>query len=397
MIIISIWIICGILATLVVAWITLAALYLKARAITKSIKIKRNVNLEQLAPRLPYLVSIIVPARNEEIYIKRCLLSLLAQSYPSFEVIMVDDGSTDKTVRIAEAINDKRLKLIRIKKSPQGWSGKSWASHIGYLASKGQTLLYTDADSFYYDKFAIARVKLFMQKDRFDVVTGSPLIELNDFYSKLTMPLFNLFSVFRTVPSDKGKSEYLIGGFFMVNRNVLDEIGGFSYVRSSAQEDTDLGKEIRSAGFSIGLVRVNNLVAATWSRNKGTLLEGIKRIISYNLTTNNKINSIVDICTILCMVITPFIILPFNLQFHEDNGQRNLLGLAILLCNLSLCLSPILGVALKGITKYRLNPLYSLLILFSAGFLLTVYVVNLLNIMSFPDSGRIRWKGREYS
>ena len=213
---------------------------------------------------------------------------------------MVDDGSTDKTVRIAEAINDKRLKLIRIKKSPQGWSGKSWASHIGYLASKGQTLLYTDADSFYYDKFAIARVKLFMQKDRFDVVTGSPLIELNDFYSKLTMPLFNLFSVFRTVPSDKGKSEYLIGGFFMVNRNVLDEIGGFSYVRSSAQEDTDLGKEIRSAGFSIGLVRVNNLVAATWSRNKRTLLEGIKRIISYNLTTNNKINSIVDIC-IFCV------------------------------------------------------------------------------------------------
>lgn len=392
MIIISIWIICGILATLVVTWITLAALYLKVRAITKSTKM---LNLEQLAPRLPYLVSIIVPARNEEIYIKRCLLSLLAQSYPSFEVIMVDDGSTDKTVRIAETINDKRLKLIRIKKSPQGWSGKSWASHIGYLASKGQTLLYTDADSFYYDKFAIARVKLFMLKDRFDVVTGSPLIELNDFYSKITMPLFNLFSVFRTVPSDKGKSEYLIGGFFMVNRNVLDEIGGFSYVRSSAQEDTDLGKKIRGAGFSIGLVRVNNLVAATWSRNKGTLLEGIKRIISYNLTTNNKINSIVDICTILCMVIAPFIILPFNLQLHEDKGQGNLLGLAILLCNLSLCLSPILGVALKGITKYRLNPLYSLLILFSAGFLLTVYIVNLLNIM--PVSGRIRWKCREYS
>ena len=135
-------------------------------------------------------------------------------------------------------------------------------------------------------------------------------------------------------------------------------------------------------------------MAATWSRNKRTLLEGIKRIISYNLTTNNKINSIVDICTILCMVIAPFVILPFNLQFYEDNGQS---GLAILLCNLLLCISPIIGVALKGITKYRLNPLYSLLILFSAGFLLTVYVVNLFNIMTFPVSGRIIWKGREYS
>ena len=395
---ISIWIICGILAVLAVTWITLGAFYLRARAITKSTKIKRNVNLKRLVLNSPLsMVSIIVPARNEAIYIKRCLLSLLAQSYPSFEVIMVDDGSTDKTVRIAEDINDKRLKLIKLGRSPDGWSGKTWASHIGYLASRGQTLLYTDADSFYYNKFAVARVKLLMQRDRFDVVTGSPLIELNDFYSKLTMPLFNLFSVFRTVPSAKGKSEYLIGGFFMVDRKVLDEIGGFSYVRSSAQEDTDLGKLIRSAGFSIGLVRVNNLVAARWSRNQISLLEGIKRIISYNLTTNNKINSIVDICTILCMVIAPFIILPFNLQLYEDIRQSNLLSLAMLLCNLSLCLSSILGVALKGITKYRLNPFYSLLILFSAGFLLTVYVVNLLNIMSFPVSGRIRWKGREYT
>ena len=63
----------------------------------------------------------------------------------------------------------------------------------------------------------------------------------------------------------------------MVNRNVLDEIGGFSHVRSSAQEDTDLGKEIRSAGFSIGLVRVNNLVAATWSEKQENLVRRNKK------------------------------------------------------------------------------------------------------------------------
>ena len=398
---IMIWIICSILTGLTVAWLALAVLYVKERIIVPSTKQGNNVVFSRVADQPPYLVSVIVPARNEEAYIKRCLLSLLSQRYTSFEVIVIDDGSTDKTAKIVEAIRDKRLRLIQLKKTPDGWRGKSWASHVGYLASNGQTLLYTDADSFYYNKFAIARTVFCLQKERVDVVTGSPLIELRDFYSKLIMPLFNLFSVFRASTSvsvrDKTKSRFLIGGFFMIRKNVLQEIGGFNTVSTSIQEDTDLGKQIKSAGYSIGLVKVNSLVSATWSRSRKTLLEGFRRIVSYNLTTNNKINVVVDISTILCMVIAPFFILPFSLQLNEDSNENRFLTLIILSWNLALCLSPILGATLKGLTKYRLNPVYSILILFSAGFLLTVYLVSLVHLSMSFSARTIRWKGRRYT
>jgi chlorobactene glucosyltransferase len=398
---IMIWIICSILTGLTLAWLALVVLYVKERIIVASTKEGNNAAFARLADQPPYLVSVIVPARNEEAYIKRCLLSLLSQQYASFEVIVIDDGSTDKTAKIAEAIRDKRLRLIRLKKTPEGWRGKSWASHVGYLASNGQTLLYTDADSFYYNKFAIARTVFCLQKERVDVVTGSPLIELRDFYSKLVMPLFNLFSVFRTPTSvsgrDKTNSGFLIGGFFMIRKNVLHEIGGFNTVRTSIQEDTDLGKLIKSARYSIGLVRVNNLVSATWSRSRRTLLEGLKRIVSYNLTTSNKINLVVDISTIICMVIAPFFTFPFILQLTEDSNDGRFLTLIILSWNLALCLSPILGVALKGLTTYRLNPVYSILVLFSAGFLLTVYLVSLVHLSMSFSAKTIRWKGRRYT
>jgi chlorobactene glucosyltransferase len=121
---IMIWIICSILTGLTVAWLALAVLYVKERIIVPSTKQGNNVVFSRVADQPPYLVSVIVPARNEEAYIKRCLLSLLSQRYASFEVIVIDDSSTDKTAKIVEAIRDKRLRLIQLKKTPDGWREK---------------------------------------------------------------------------------------------------------------------------------------------------------------------------------------------------------------------------------------------------------------------------------
>jgi cellulose synthase/poly-beta-1,6-N-acetylglucosamine synthase-like glycosyltransferase len=122
---IMIWMICSILTGLTVAWLALAVLYVKERIIVPSTKQGNNVVFSRVADQPPYFVSVIVPARNEEAYIKRCLLSLLSQRYASFEVIVIDDGSTDKTAKIVEEIRDKRLRLIQLKKTPDGWRGKS--------------------------------------------------------------------------------------------------------------------------------------------------------------------------------------------------------------------------------------------------------------------------------
>jgi chlorobactene glucosyltransferase len=391
------WIFFILFAVLSVAWIALAISYLRSY--------KRVNNGKRTAPDLSRpacLVSVIVPARNEESYIKRCLLSLLSQHYANFEVIMIDDASTDSTVRVAKTIKDKRLKILEVKETREGWTGKTWASHTGYLASKGRILLYTDADSFFYNKFAIAEIISLMQKGQVQVVTGSPLIELKDFYSKMAMPLFNLFSVFRApnyaLKSHEKKLEHLIGGFFAIDKEVLDKIQGFTVVKASIQEDTDLGKYIKKAGFSIELIRVNNLLSALWSRNRRTLIDGINRIVAYNLRTNNKINTAVDISTIFGMVVLPYLLLPISTSMYKGNSANSLIGLTMFFWNVLLCLAPAVGVALKGLTKYRLNPVYSLLILFAAAFLLVLYLGNLLRL-GVPSgySKTVKWKDRKFA
>jgi chlorobactene glucosyltransferase len=145
---------------------------------------------------LPF-VSIIVPARNEQYNIERCLLSLLHQDYPNFEVIVVDDNSTDNSLKIIQEIKGRirgsgedkplprdRLKIISLTEKPDKWTGKTWASEQGYLHSSGNILLFTDADTYYMSRDAILLTVSYMLEQNLDVLTGLPLVELRDFGPK---------------------------------------------------------------------------------------------------------------------------------------------------------------------------------------------------------------------
>ena len=93
--------------------------------------------------QLPF-VSIIVPTLEEEVNIRKCLTSLTKLDYPHFEIIVVDGGSKDKTVEIA---NSYSVTTIVDENLPTGWIGKSYGCHVGYLAAQGDVLLFTDADT----------------------------------------------------------------------------------------------------------------------------------------------------------------------------------------------------------------------------------------------------------
>lgn len=94
-------------------------------------------------------VSVMVPALNEEQYIAKCLDSLVEQDYPNFEIIAINDSSTDRTGQIMDQYskNDHRLVVIDADHAPEGWVGKNWACYQGYLRSSGDILLFTDADT----------------------------------------------------------------------------------------------------------------------------------------------------------------------------------------------------------------------------------------------------------
>src|ERR1041385_5172030 len=97
----------------------------------------------------PPHVSILVPARNEERIIERTVRAFLAQDYPHFEVIVVDDRSTDATPQILASIDDPRLVVVRGEEMPPGWLGKPWALHQAAARARGELLMFVDADIVY--------------------------------------------------------------------------------------------------------------------------------------------------------------------------------------------------------------------------------------------------------
>ena len=192
---------------------------------------------------LPF-VSVVIPARNEEKYIERCILSLLKQDYPEFEIIVIDDNSTDATSKILKNIIESnknkiassatgvsipsnmttdRLRIITLKDKPDEWTGKTWASQKGFLEIKGEILLFTDADTYYSKRDIILQAVLYLKREKLDVLAGIPTSEkLTNFWSKITIPMWDFVSILFGVGSvadvndPKSKIAYLMGSFFLI-------------------------------------------------------------------------------------------------------------------------------------------------------------------------------------
>ncbi len=190
------------------------------------------------------LVSIVVPARNEQNRIERCILSLLDQDYSKFEIIVIDDNSTDATSKILKNIIESnknkiassatgvsipsnmttdRLRIITLKDKPDEWTGKTWASQKGFLEIKGEILLFTDADTYYSKRDIILQAVLYLKREKLDVLAGIPTSEkLTNFWSKITIPMWDFVSILFGVGSvadvndPKSKIAYLMGSFFLI-------------------------------------------------------------------------------------------------------------------------------------------------------------------------------------
>jgi chlorobactene glucosyltransferase len=358
-------------------------------------------------------VSVIVPARNEKDNIERCLLSLLGQNYPNFEVIVIDDNSTDATLDVMQNIKSretilraKTLKILSLTDKPGDWTGKTWASQQGYLKSSGNVLLFTDADIYFSSKDAILLTVLYMQKEGLDVLTGIPYIELRDFWSKVTMPVWNHFSILlgsntACMNNPKCKAAYLNGSFIMISRKVFEGIGTYQSVSKAIQEDKSLGIRIKKAGYNMKIVRIDKIMSALWSRDFHTLWHGIGR----TLAPMNSLQIVVNLLIIFFMVMLPFLITIFSLSIAVIQKQFEFIlllqfpvddfHLVVLILNLVSSIIVIVATAIKDVKKYRITPIYSLLAFLGAIFLIAGYIANIIPLLISDKVKSIVWRGRK--
>ena len=359
-------------------------------------------------------ISIIIPARNEELNIERCLLSLVDQNYPNYEVILVDDNSNDNTVQKARKIQQKfkakfqNLKIIELKSKPQDWTGKTWASEKGLLSSRYNMLLFLDADC-YYAKNSILFAISHMLSNQLDVITGYPFFVLRDFWSKISMPLWKLMSfTFQDdashVNDPNSEVAYLMGCFFMIKKHVLIEIGSFASVKNAIQEDKELGQKLKYSGYKLNMVQMDSFITALWSRNLSTLWHGLARTISPMMLYQEK-KVFINFVTIFILAVLPSLLVVTNfpsimhVQLHKDLTLNNYLHLITFVLYLITFGLTTCCVIMKLVSMCRTFTCYALLFPLGGLFLTLVYFATMLPLMLSikRSSKKIQWKGRTYT
>ncbi|MFO7650849.1 MAG: glycosyltransferase family 2 protein [bacterium] len=205
-------------------------------------------------------VSICLPMRNEEHNAGAVVRSLLAQDYPDFELLVLDDESSDRTPEIVAALaqRDSRLRLIRGAELPNGWMGKSWACHQLAQAATGELLLFTDADTRHGPQCLVRAVAALQSEDA-DLLSLVPREEVGTLGEALTVPIMlwsiTCFLAVRVVERWHSPAFTAANGQYLLFRwTAYEQVGGHAAVRSSAVDDLALVRRVAAAGLEWRLV-----------------------------------------------------------------------------------------------------------------------------------------------
>jgi chlorobactene glucosyltransferase len=339
-------------------------------------------------------VSVIIPARNEEDCISSCINSLLNQNYINFELVAVNDSSTDGTLDIMYEMsrNNNKIIVINAPPKPDYWIGKNWACYQGYLNASGDILFFTDADTL-HSPFAMSSALDLMNEQKLDALSAIPKLRCRNLLTKITLPVLSIFLHSRYSPrrvnNPRTNIGYFFGCFYLITRTTYEAVGTHKAVRSELIEDGELGRNVKELNYKLRLVRGEHHIEAEWARDSKTLWNALKRLIM-PLYSKQKHSTILMMVLLFFILLEPFIGLLVSLGltiFKPDLIALFLLGVT----STSVILITI-GSTLQS--KYGLlqNSLYGLCA--AAG----CWVITACFIVSIFARGQriVEWKDRNY-
>ncbi|MDR0443549.1 MAG: glycosyltransferase [Treponema sp.] len=255
------------------------------------------------------MVSVLVPARNEEEHIERCLNSLRKQFYKNYEIVALNDNSTDKTWEIINriAVADSRVRVFDGKPLPEDWFGKPFALHQLTQQARGEILIFTDADTV-HSPTSIAWAVTNMQGLKADLISGYVGQIFKTFGEVITVPMMFFLTGF-VIPLFLNRFVNVhwfsaaIGQFIAVKREVFDAIGGCESFKKKTSEDIYMCRYIRSKGYSTRFLNIAEHVKCRMYKGYHSAVAGIGKNIFDFMGKNT-------ILLFLCM-ITEFFFLFF--------------------------------------------------------------------------------------
>jgi glycosyltransferase involved in cell wall biosynthesis len=328
------------------------------------------------------MVSVIVPARNEEASLGACLESLAAQTGVSFEIIVVDDGSADRTRAIAQSFPG--VLVIDPGPLPPDWTGKNNALVAGASQAQGEWLLFTDADTV-HRAGSLARSVMEAQRQRAALLSYSPEQELHGLWEKAVMPVIfaELASTYRLSEiSDPASSSAAANGqYILVSREAYNAVGGHAAIATSLLEDVALARAVKASGRRIFFRYGGDAVRTRMYRSFAQLREGWTKNLALLFPSPLRL---------AVLRLMEFVLIAGG-------------GVGVLVTGLHEKLLPALIAALLSVTLYgfflkrirRAHFAWDADVLSLIG--LPVFSYLLLRSRALSSAGKISWKGRTYA
>ncbi len=340
-------------------------------------------------------ISVIIPARNEEANIARVVGSLIGQA-DIREILVVDDQSRDRTGAILAELQatSSSLRVLRIDSLPEGWSGKSYAVATAAREARGEWLLFTDADTEHLPGSLEALLGRAEQEGA-DLLSLSPGQETPTWWEKAVIPLVyvHLARLFRfeDVADPHSPQAAANGQYLLVRRDIYERVGGHAAVRAEILEDVELAQRIKSAGGRLIFLPGSAWVRTRMYRTFGEMWGGWTKnlFLLYRKDWGRMLQTLGELW--ILDALPPLLFLALLLVYAVGRGGATAGLLAALFLLVTLIRQAGYREALAKLGFGRALGWY----LAPGGFMLGLLMLN--SAIAHQWTGRVRWKGRDYS
>jgi len=259
------------------------------------------------------LVSIIIPARNEENNLSSCLDSLLRLDYPNTEIIIVNDRSTDNTQKIADhyAKESGLIRAIHLTESADGWTGKNFACHSGVQIASGDWLLFTDADTIHYP-LSLKLGLNFSTKNKNGFLSLLSQLNCKTLIEKIIQPIASgllvLWYPLEKLNDPSSPLGFANGQYMLFNKNTYAELGGHKAVKDVLLEDVALSERAKKLGIDFKMQIGTFALKTRMYHSFASCWKGWKRIFIH-LSKRNPLRLLISSLALFGFGLLPFVLL----------------------------------------------------------------------------------------
>ena len=337
-----------------------------------------------------WMVSIILPVRNQANTVSECVSSLVELQYGKKEIIVIDGNSIDNTRKVLESFGN-RIKVVEEGPLPQGWVGKNWACHLGYKQATGDLLMFTDGDSV-HSRDSLTRTVSFIEETKADLVTLAPAAILRTFWEKLLQPpIFWLIMMFvgGKWVNDDNKPRWALGNgqYMLFKRAAYEKVGGHAAVRNRIAEDYSLGRLVKAQGLKLRMVTASDSFGVRMYSSLPEIWRGWRKNF-YSVSGNHPLfRATYRLLLLFTFLVLPFGVLGYGLYLAPTNPLN-----VYLAAGLFMAFFLWLGLIILD-RSIRVNPVYALLLPLA----ITIYIgIGLDSTVRGALGMGFFWKGRVY-